>query len=103
MSDFKKRQEERTAWRKGFFEKAVPLTVPLPLFPNGIIAPRVFTVEPNGGKTINEKVGGTGSLTVNDCDGAQVAKITWERGQIQEDGHQVFEAGCQDGGSSSSS
>lgn len=52
----------------------------------------------SGGKTKNEAVGGDGSLVLVDCDGAELARATWVRGQPQENGEQVVEVGSCDGG-----
>lgn len=57
----------------------------------------------SGGSTKNERVGGTGALIFVDCDGAETGRVTWERGQPQENGEQTIQAGCSDSGSGSGS
>lgn len=52
----------------------------------------------SGGKTKNEAVGGTGARVFVDCDGAEVSRISWERGLIQEDGSETIQVGSCSGG-----
>lgn len=55
----------------------------------------------SGGKTKNEAVGGDGARIFVDCDGAEITRITWERGLIQEDGEVTVEVGSCEGGTGS--
>lgn len=48
---------------------------------------------------VREANGGDGSFTFKDCNGAQVGKLEWRRGIIQDEGDQEMESGC-NGGSS---
>lgn len=50
---------------------------------------------PSAAITVNQS-GGTGSLVFQDCDGAEVGRISWLNGLIQTDGEQTIESGCDD-------
>jgi len=55
----------------------------------------------SGGKSKNEAVGGNGVLIFKDCDGAELERITWLRGLIQESGTLIVEVGSCEGGTGS--
>lgn len=54
---------------------------------------------PSKGVTANSR-GGTGSLTFEDQDGAQIGYVNWENGRMLTDGAQTIECGSDDSSSS---
>lgn len=62
--------------------------------------PRAFTVPVQGGKTKNEAGGKSGALIIEDCDGAEVARLEWGKSGMKTEGEQTIQAGCEGGTSS---
>jgi hypothetical protein len=63
--------------------------------------PRVVNLPVNGGKTKNEAKGKSGALIIQDCDGAEVARVEWDAHGVKSEGEQTVQAGCEGGTSSS--
>lgn len=57
----------------------------------------------SGGKSKFEAVGGNGAIIFQDCDGAELGRVSWKKGLVQQDGIQIIEIGGCDGSSSSGS
>ncbi|MCW1885504.1 hypothetical protein OKA04_12260 [Luteolibacter flavescens] len=64
-------------------------------------APRPTVQPQQGSKTVNQAIGKEGKIIFQDCDGAEVGRLEWDRRKILTEGEQVIRTGCDDDNSSS--